>query len=128
MLNAEMYKDEILSIIENKHNVAIVKGNPTECDGEKPCENCDLYRYSSSCEHGLTKWMCAEADKLKPCPFCGSVLAPSDMTTRESYDDNYGCVDEYCVVCDYNNGGCGASTGGGYKTREEAIKAWNRRA
>ena len=34
----------------------------------------------------------------------------------------------YVVVCDYSEGGCGASTGGSARTEEEAIKAWNRRA
>ena len=34
----------------------------------------------------------------------------------------------YIVVCDYSEGGCGASTGGSARTEEEAIKAWNRRA
>ena len=34
----------------------------------------------------------------------------------------------YVVVCDYSEGGCGASTGGSARTVEDAIKAWNRRA
>ena len=33
----------------------------------------------------------------------------------------------YIVVCDYSEGGCGASTGGSARTVKDAIKAWNRR-
>ena len=36
-------------------------------------------------------------------------------------------VHNYVVVCDYSEGGCGASTGGSARTKETAIKAWNRR-
>lgn len=56
--------------------------------------------------------------KLKPCPFCGS--------TSVDVKDDYHPVPNYYAVCDYNKGGCGASSG--YcRTEEEAIEAWNRR-
>lgn len=60
-------------------------------------------------------------DKLKPCPFCGN----KDVTlmTRRGKD---GWRDRFFVLCDYNDGGCGAS-GGWYHYPDEAVEAWNRR-
>ena len=51
--------------------------------------------------------------KLKPCPFCGGE-AVVDMD-----DDWYWEWKAYCPVC-----GCDL---GYFKTKEEAIEAWNRR-
>ena len=68
--------------------------------------------------------------ELKPCPFCGKTVAKlsncKDLEDCENFEE-CGC-DEimHTVVCNWNNGGCGASTG--YrKTENEAIEAWNRR-
>ena len=53
--------------------------------------------------------------KLKPCPFCGSV----DVKVHNPYfTDNY-----YMVQC-Y---GCNCNTAL-YKTVNQAVEAWNRRA
>lgn len=57
--------------------------------------------------------------KLKPCPFCGN-------TAVDVKDDCYPAPNYY-VVCDYNDDGCGASSGF-CRTEEEAIEVWNRRA
>lgn len=69
--------------------------------------------------------------ELKPCPFCKSSTAPKissciDMEECANYE---ACESDgvFCVCCDWNNGGCGAS--GGFRfTEEEAIEAWNTRA
>ena len=60
---------------------------------------------------------------LKPCPFCGSNDAPR-LYTRHGKD---GWRDRYMVLCDYDDGGRGAS-GGWYHYIDEAVRAWNRRA
>lgn len=57
-------------------------------------------------------------NELKPCPFCGST------TSLEMSESNYP-NDKY-VVCNFNKGGCGGSTGSG-DSDEEAIQKWNRR-
>ena len=60
--------------------------------------------------------------ELKPCPFCGN--ADVALMTRKGKD---GWRDRYYVLCDYNDGGCGAS-GEWTHYIAEAIEAWNRRA
>lgn len=57
---------------------------------------------------------------LKPCPFCGS---EPTLMVRKGKD---GWRDRYYVLCDYSDGGCGAS-GGWYHYATEAIEVWNRR-
>lgn len=71
-----------------------------------------------------------EKPELKPCPMCGETKAIkiSNCIRLEECDSF-----EYCdkgtfklVVCDYSNGGCGASSG--YRpTVQKAIEAWNTR-
>ncbi len=70
--------------------------------------------------------------ELKPCPFCGKSVANVDSVANhemiDEYEPDYSWRSKrYDVVCDYNNGGCGASTGGNNATPEDAIEAWNRR-
>lgn len=70
--------------------------------------------------------------ELKPCPFCGKTVANVATVAEHEYTDKdsvgYGFAStHFDVVCDYENGGCGASTGKQYDTPEEAIDAWNRR-
>lgn len=60
--------------------------------------------------------------KLKPCPFCGSSDAPRLMTRH----GKNGWRDRYYVICDYEDGGCGSSSGW-YHTKPEAASFWNRR-
>ena len=68
-------------------------------------------------------------NKLKPCPFCGgnNIVIESCAGLEECENFEECCNPGYfAAVCDYNNGGCGAS--GGYrKGKEKAIEAWNRR-
>lgn len=63
---------------------------------------------------------CPECGKrlsqLRACPFCDKEVAKVQRDPYKVY-----------VVCNYHEGGCGA-TGGYYHTEEEAIEAWNRRA
>ena len=68
-------------------------------------------------------------EEIKRCPFCGKNVAVLDHC--KGLED---CLNfEVCegegwkvVVCDFNKGGCGASSGY-FKTKAEAITAWNRR-
>lgn len=55
------------------------------------------------------------------CPFCGS--KEPHVTVHPGVD---GFRDCYSVLCDYQDGGCGAD-GPWYHSRDEAIWAWNRR-
>ena len=71
--------------------------------------------------------------ELKPCPFCGGTqlfvgtIAEIEMMDEDNPNYLHG-KKTYSVVCDYLEGGCGASSGGGARSEEEAIEAWNRRA
>lgn len=68
--------------------------------------------------------------ELKPCPFCKTRRAELLTLAEIELIDNpteYQ-MSHYGVVCDYQSGGCGASTGWQYASEEDAIEAWNRRA
>lgn len=61
--------------------------------------------------------------KILFCPHCSSTTAPR-ITIIEGKD---GFRNRYAVLCDYDNGGCGAE--GGYRhSEEEAISVWNERS
>ena len=61
-------------------------------------------------------------DELKPCPFCGATGNDYDLPVLVWFLER---ETEWKVEGER----CGANTGWrGRKTREEAIKAWNRRA
>lgn len=75
---------------------------------------------------------------ISPCPFCGSVKAPTVTTAQESeqcvHFESASCkcfeLDAECeiahVVCDMTKGGCGASSG--YcLSKGEAVSKWNAR-
>ena len=59
---------------------------------------------------------------LKPCPFCGNDK-PVMMTRR----GQVGWRDYFYVLCDYNDGGCGAS-GQWNHYADIATESWNKRA
>ena len=76
---------------------------------------------------------------LKHCPFCGkseSVILTTAklMEDCKHFEDSGECscfkYDEPCgayiVVCDYTQGGCGASCGYA-SSKEKAIRKWNMR-
>ena len=63
--------------------------------------------------------------KLMPCPFCGRVQTVGFYTDS----DDLGELEDrnsFAIVCDYNEGGCGA-TGGYSSTKGGAIRNWNMR-
>ena len=65
--------------------------------------------------------------KLKPCPFCGRNHGLLITSIHHRLDDVI--IDQWSVFCDASGDkcGCGASCGY-YHSKEEAIRAWNRRA
>lgn len=68
--------------------------------------------------------------KLKPCPFCGSIIAPRVMDQNEAMwidpDPDYDGDLQIVVCCASRKGGCGASTGL-CNTSERAVEVWNTR-
>lgn len=73
-----------------------------------------------------------EEIKLKPCPFCGRVKPfLGRLTEIETVDANHPDYDllneQFAVVCDAQNGGCG-TTSGFFASKNKACEAWNRRA
>jgi len=71
----------------------------------------------------------ASEANLLPCPFCGKDVARfSNCQELEACEDRK-CPEEshyHTVICTFNGGGCGASSGF-YPTYREAAQAWNRR-
>ena len=59
-------------------------------------------------------------DELKPCPFCGT--EPTVIVRR----GKAGWRDKFAVLCDHEQGGCGAESGW-YHNEEEAVETWNKR-
>lgn len=59
---------------------------------------------------------------IEPCPFCGEAEVPT-IIIRKGKD---GWRDRFCVLCDYDRGGCGAESGW-YHYEVEAVEAWNKR-
>lgn len=65
-------------------------------------------------------------EELKRCPFCGSLSVELSTAAEIDMDDEDCAGEQWAVVCNYNNGGCGATSG--YRnTPEAAVEAWNRR-
>lgn len=67
---------------------------------------------------------------LLPCPFCGGVAGINTCRTSDreflrmngwDSDTGYGVN---CIVCGVNNRGIAY----GFRTKEQAVEAWNRRA
>lgn len=55
--------------------------------------------------------------ELKPCPFCSNITYLRIFPYKDSH---------HHIICYVGAGGCGASSGR-YRSRNEAISAWNRR-
>lgn len=72
--------------------------------------------------------------ELKACPFCGSASAPIVLTVAETEmldmdrEEYEWALMHWATVCNFNSGGCGASTGYCYESADAAAAAWNRRA
>jgi len=60
--------------------------------------------------------------ELRECPICKKTVAK--ICTHAEMEQREEDKDWYCVACNFQEGGCGAS--GGYReTPEEAAEAWN---
>ena len=68
--------------------------------------------------------------ELSECPFCGKKVAHLGTVGEHEMeeDESSEAYSHYDVVCDFNAGGCGASTGKQYTSMEDAAEAWNRRS
>ena len=68
----------------------------------------------------LSDWLdgCGE---IRACPFCGK---PEPVLRIIGGQDGF--RDQYCFLCDYDEGGCGAE-GGLRHSPEEALAVWNER-
>ena len=64
---------------------------------------------------------------LAKCPFCGKEVATIvDQYELNDYHEDEIAERMYTVVCDFSNGGCGAT--GGFRTNEYyAALQWNTR-
>lgn len=87
------------------------------------CSNCYIIdraktSYCPDCKKGKVNDNIA---RLKPCPFCGN-----DDPTIRIFKGKDGWRDRYAVLCNYDEGGCGAESGV-YHSEAEAIESWNRR-
>lgn len=68
--------------------------------------------------------MTPKEQELLPCPFCGH-KAMLNIHEADVKPFMY-FTDRYAILCDYNDGGCGAE-GAHRKDKDEAIELWNRR-
>lgn len=80
-------------------------------------------------------------EELKECPYCGKRVAVLSNAKELEYckhfdDEACECFEDvdskyqpctlWTVVCNYHDGGCGASSGW-FTDKEKAIKRWNTR-
>lgn len=65
-------------------------------------------------------------ERLRACPFCGSKVAPYVTKYWDAEIHRYREF-EWHVICNFNKGGCGSSSGV-RGSEEAAIVLWNRRA
>lgn len=63
MTNFEKYRDEILAIVDQDGDVAVVNGIPRRCK-EVSCSSCD-FCYANPCGPQLLKWLYNEFCPLK---------------------------------------------------------------
>lgn len=63
-------------------------------------------------------------NRLLPCPFCGEDAIIGYFPAEE----RLGARDSFYVGCSNDNCGCELEHTGGYRTLEEALEKWNRRA
>lgn len=61
------------------------------------------------------------------CPFCGSDMYLRLYPSGGAGEPLSKAFPEVQVVCDFNRGGCGASTGFAFSPKQ-AIEKWNRRS
>ena len=68
---------------------------------------------------------------LKPCPFCGNTkIVVADSNSIGEFHPDHDQWEEdppFAGICNFNEGGCGAS--GGYRpSKYPAADAWNQRS
>lgn len=68
-------------------------------------------------------WEESMKGKLKQCPFCGF---PRPKVVLLQPDGMSRYTNKFMVLCDYRDGGCGASSGW-FNCPEEAGYMWNQR-
>lgn len=93
------------------------------------CESCpcwDECNTQTDCYELIKNYLMEEAlPAISACPFCGNATAQRIFSAKElysSYDSN-----QWAVICDANNGGCGASSSF-CEAKAAAVKKWNKRA
>ena len=76
---------------------------------------------------------CEDSDgnvyQLQKCPFCGMDVAEVMSFTdymKEHEFLNYEHAETYTIICNFINGGCGATCGYHYSI-ERAVSRWNTR-
>lgn len=97
---------------------------PLKQNTSKYCINCEGkecdFNEVGTREKVIETWN--NFEKLKPCPFCGGTAY---LGGEHEDSDMTGYYVE-CTKCDVIMGGM-CWNGGSFSTKEEAIKAWNRR-
>ena len=113
----------LAALIELKEHREFVNEYCTNNDTVEACCACSLYEYGM-CVNKDFAIKCRERGddgrENKTCPFCGSDSIEVYTHYGESAGIQYGGYYPECTVC-----GCRLNY---YDSREEALKAWNRRA
>ena len=103
-----MTLEECIEYLENIAAEKKPRGRKARC----------IIKYLQELKNERVTAMTTDKDLL-PCPFCGGTAS----TWMGIDKDHHICL--WGVVCD--NGDCSLRQEYGYKTKEEAIEAWNRR-
>lgn len=123
MTNFEKYQDKIKEIIDKRDNVALVNGEPIECDSLETCKNCGFHNPGRSCMWRLIKWACEEYKEPK-------INLPDDIKvdtpilvsdTGEYWHRRYFAKNEKDCVYTWDNGGTSWSS----YNMVMAMSAWN---
>ena len=64
--------------------------------------------------------------QIQRCPFCGVDHAKIISQAELWEEDTASCAERYTVVCDRDDGGCGA-TCGFHESKQKAVCRWNTR-
>ena len=65
MKNKQFYEKEILKIACEFKKVAIVNGEPANCDDRLLCEGCEFYGSERSCKDLLQEWLEQECEEIR---------------------------------------------------------------
>lgn len=78
MLNKEKYAREILEIVCNGEEIAVVNGEPQICDDEVICDNCSLY---GDCYAKFAEW--ANSEYVEPSVDWGKIPVDTPILVRD---------------------------------------------